>query len=197
MDEVQHLIAELASGDDERAEAAVARLAGYGPAVLHALQELLSANAGSSPEERDARWWGVRALAEITGPQVVPLLIYYLGDEDPGLRQCAALGLRKQPDPQAVQALVSALEDKDHLVASLAADALAAIGAASVPALLEVLHDGSPGARVEAARALANIGDHRSIQALFDALDDGSALVQHWANEGLERMGVGMTFFKP
>jgi HEAT repeat protein len=58
------------------------------------------------------------------------------------------------------------------------------------------MESGSHIARLEAARALASIGDTRAIPALFDALDD-SALLEYWANEGLERMGVGMCFFSP
>jgi len=50
---------------------------------------------------------------------------------------------------------------------------------------------------VEAVRALAKIGDQRAIPALFEALDDNSALIEYWASEGLEKMGVGMVFYKP
>jgi HEAT repeat protein len=50
---------------------------------------------------------------------------------------------------------------------------------------------------MEAMRALALIGDQRSIPLLFEALDSDSMLMEYWANEGLERMGVGMIFYKP
>jgi HEAT repeat protein len=86
---------------------------------------------------------------------------------------------------------------QDALLARLAANALACTGADAVPALLEVLEKGEQALRLEAARALAHIGDERSIPALFKALDEDSALMEYWANEGLERMGVGMVFFKP
>jgi NADPH-dependent ferric siderophore reductase len=46
-------------------------------------------------------------------------------------------------------------------------------------------------------RVLALVGDKSSIPALFEALDSDSMLIEYWANEGLERMGVGMVFFKP
>jgi HEAT repeat protein len=197
MNKVQELIAGLTSGDDAQAETAVSGLAGQGKASLPALQEFLSMNAGQSTAQIDARWWALRALAEIPDPGVIPLMIGALGDADPGIRQCAALGLRKQPDPQAVPALVRALEDEDRLVRSLAADALATTGQPAVPALLEILHDGPQAARLEAVRALALIGDHRSIQALMAAIQEDSALMEYWANEGLERMGLGMAFFKP
>jgi HEAT repeat protein len=54
-----------------------------------------------------------------------------------------------------------------------------------------------PAARIQAARALALIGDTRAIPELFNALDGDSALLEYWAGEGLEKMGVGMVFFTP
>jgi len=84
------------------------------------------------------------------------------------------------------------------LLAHLAADALIAIGAAAVPNLLQTLKsDHSQAARLEAVRALARIGDQRSIPALFETLDKESALIEYWADEGLQRMGVGIILFKP
>jgi len=32
---------------------------------------------------------------------------------------------------------------------------------------------------------------------LMKALEEDSALMEFWAQEGLERLGVGMLFFKP
>jgi len=60
-----------------------------------------------------------------------------------------------------------------------------------------VLNSSPQAARLEAARALALIADQRAIPSLFQALDGESALLEYWANEGLERMGVGMAFFIP
>jgi HEAT repeat protein len=197
MEEKRKLLADLTSGEDERAEAAVAGLAQYGAQILPDLKELLEGAAGLRSQDVDLRWWVLRALAEISDAQVTPLLIAALHDEDAAIRQCAAMGARKQPDPQTVPALIEMLSDKDHLCASLAADALATIGAPSVPALIEVLQNGRQSARLEAVRALANIGDQRSIPALFNVLDEESALLEYWATEGLERMGVGMNFFEP
>ena len=112
------------------------------------------------------------------------------------MRQCAALGLRQRPDPAAVEALIRALDDPDPLVRRLAGEALSATGSEAVPSLLKVMESGAQPARLEAARALGVIGDVRAIPALFAALD-GSALLEYWASQGLERMGVGMSFFLP
>ena len=52
-------------------------------------------------------------------------------------------------------------------------------------------------ARINAARALAEMRVEAAIPILFEALDDPLSIVVYWAEEGLERLGVGMTFFKP
>jgi HEAT repeat protein len=89
------------------------------------------------------------------------------------------------------------LADKDALTRRLAGDALVAIGSEAVPQLMQTMQRRDHLVRLEAVRALAKIGDQRSIQALFEALEDSSALIEYWASEGLEKMGVGMVFFKP
>jgi HEAT repeat protein len=188
---MEDLLHELTSGDDERAEAAASSVVAYGADALSILKPLLDSN------EVDFRWWAVRALAEIPAEVSAPWLIQALKDEDLAVRQCAALGLSRQPDERAVPALVEAMASDDALLARLAANALEAIGAAAVPALLDLMENGPQSVRLEAARTLAMIGDTRAIPALFNALDEDSALMEYWANEGLERMGVGMMFFKP
>ena len=185
------LLNQLTSGDDQRAEAAALALADFGVKILPSLQGLLH-----SPDP-EVRWWATRALAELDTPQVAPLLIKSLQDGDITVRQCAALALSYRHHDTAITYLIAVLNDPDRLLAHLAADALVASGAAAVPALLEVMQTGLQAARLEAVRALALIGDTRAIPALFTALDEGSALIEYWADEGLQRMGVGMTFFKP
>ena len=185
------LLIQLTSGDDQRAEAAALALADLGEKILPTLRSLL---LSPNPE---VRWWATRALAELDTPLVVPLLIKSLQDVAIPVRQCAALALSYRPHDSAVTYLVAVLNEPDRLLAHLAAVALIANGAAAVPALLEVIQSGPQAARLEAVRALALIGDHRTIPVLFEALDDDSAMVEYWADEGLQRMGVGMTFFRP
>jgi HEAT repeat protein len=185
------LLSELTSGEDERAEAAVPKLAALGAQVLPALGELLrSPNAGE-------RWWAVRTLAEVSDPQVPGFLEQMLEDADAGVRQCAALALRQRPAPGAIPGLLKLMGGEDILASRLAGDALIAQGEAAVPALLEIMQNGPQAVRLEAVRALARIGDQRSIPALCAALDEDSALMDYWASEGLERMGVGMILINP
>ena len=185
------LLAEFTSGSDKRAEAAAMQLAAYGSGSLPLLKEF-----PQDPNE-DVRWWAARSSAEIRDPSVTPLLLLALHDPEPAVGQCAALALRYQADPEAIPTLIQALSLPDRLMARLAADALIATGEESVPALIEVMENKSQPARLEAARALGEIGDPRAIPTLFNALDDDSAILEHWAGEGLEKMGVGMVFFNP
>ena len=191
MSELEYLSAELASGDDERAEIAAKRLAEHGLDALDTLHPLL---IDPSP---DTRWWAIRTVGEISGNSFTQLLIDALGDEDMSVRQCAALALQHQPDSASVSALITCMFDQDSLLARLSANALVAIGSSAVPALLKLLEDSPSPTSIEAARALALIGDQRAIPALFSAFGEDSALMEYWADEGLDRMGVGMAFFNP
>lgn len=188
---LQNLLTELSSGEDEIAETAVKKISEFGEKALPGLQELLSST------DPDTRWWALRAIAEIKSEKTCELLTEALLDPDPAVRQCAALGLRLNPHAPAVSRLVSALGDQDRLFASLAADALVAIGEEAVPALIEVVESAQRNAQIEAVRALAKIGDKRAIPVLFAVLGENSALMEYWADEGLERMGAGMVYFKP
>ena len=191
MGNLEALLSTLLCGDDDKAEAAACEIASHGASAIPALQKLLT---NTDP---DTRWWALRALAEIEDSQVSPLLKSSLHDPDPAVCQCAALALRQHPSPLAVPDLIDCLGASDRLLAHLAADALIATGPDAVPALLETMQNGSQAARLKAVRALALLEDQRAIPVLFHALDDESALVTHWAEEGLQRMGVGMSFFNP
>jgi bilin biosynthesis protein len=191
MRDIQHHIRALSSGDEAQAETAVRALAKAGEAALPALQELLA-----SPDA-DTRWWAAWALSSLTLPGASVLLRGLLKDPDLSVRQCAALGLREQPTPQAVPDLIELLMEEDNILVRLAGAALIAVGKEAVPALLELYRDGPHRARLEAVRTLAVIGDERAIGTLFEAFQSDSAIMEYWANEGLERLGIGMVFFNP
>lgn len=191
MPDINSLLRQLTSGEDTLAEAAVSEIAELQAAAIPPLVALLESQVP------DHRWWAVRTLAEIHDPQVPHHLHTALKDPDPSVKQCAALALSKQPTPGAIPDLVKALDSDDRMLARLAADALIAAGEDAVPALIEVLESGEHIARLQAARALAEIGDERAIGPLFKAWDTDSAILQYWAEIGLDRMGVGMTFFDP
>lgn len=145
----------------------------------------------------EQRWWGVYILAGSRHPGAAPALAQALADADPTVRQAALLGLRACPHPPAAATLLALLASPDELSGRLAGEALAALGEAVIPPLAEVLQHGEGRAPLQAARALALMEHPAAIPALFHALEHPSQIVQYWANEGLERLGVGMAFFNP
>lgn len=208
---IEQLLARLGSADDTQAEAAAQALALYGEAALPGLRGLVApvevapeavAPGGRSYEGSDApasqggeaRWWAARALALIDSPEAVRLLRGLLGD--PEVRACAIAGLGERARVESIPDLIAVLSDADSFVARLAGDALIRIGRPAVPELTRALADpASQQRRIQAARALAHLAAPESIPALFRALEDDSMFVQHWADEGLERLGVGMVYF--
>lgn len=191
MTDLYALVAELTCGDETRAEKAALDLAAYQNQAIPVLKSLLS-----SPDA-DTRWWATRALGACKSPQVTPLLLRSLRDKEKSVQYCAAVALREQPDITAVPALISMLGSQDPYLARLSADALAVIGPAATPALIAVMEHGSQQELLNAVRALSKIGDYRAIPSLFKALDHDSIVIRHWADKGLDDMGVGMSFFEP
>jgi HEAT repeat protein len=191
LQDLQSLLSDLTSRDDDRAEGVVPALLLYGESALKALFVLLD------DESADKRWWAVRALAEFDAPKVGESLSQALTDPDQSVRQCAAVALRHHPTPDAIILLIEALNNEDRLYARLSGDALTAIGKPAIPALTQALQSVHPSVRVEATRALALMELPETIPILFDASEDPSTMVQHWIDEGLNRLGLGMVFFEP
>lgn len=191
MSNLQDLLGELLSGDETRAENAVPVLIELGENAIPALMDLTQ-----SPNV-DSRWWALRTLAQSPLLQTEWLVPFLLNDSAPEVRQCAALGLGTKADESAIQPLVTALSDKDSMVGNLAMNALVKIGKLAVPALIECVKNKSQSARILALRALAEIRDHRAIPVMMQVMDEESVLLQHWAKEGLERLGLDMVYIKP
>ena len=187
---LENLLEDLVSGDEARAESAVFPLIEIGEPGLPALLALTR-----SPDA-DARWWALRVLA--SSPHVkAEWLVPFLSDPAAEVRQCAALGLAGTADESAVQPLVQALGDTDSMVGSLAVNALVKIGSLAVPSLIEAVKHGAQSQRIHALRALAEIRDHRAIPVMMQVMQEDSALLLHWAQEGLERLGLDMVYIKP
>ena len=193
--EMDDLFEAIASGEDERAELAVLALsaAGGDEAVTALAQRLPKANS-------DGRWWIARTLATLPTRQSAATLFELLNDPDSNVRACAALALGELHalgGAEAANALIAHLADESAYVAEVCTVALCRIGAAAVPVLLRALQEGAPVERIRAAKALVPIESHEAIPALIHALDDEDAIVTHYAEDALERMGVGMVLLQP
>ena len=195
MSSLPELLNDLISGDETRAERAVSLLVDLGEEATPALIDLTHSS------DVDQRWWGLRVLAQLPSPsgtsRKTEWLVPFLSDPAPEVRQCAALGLAASPDEGAIQPLIRALSDEDSMVGNLALNALVKIGSAAVPSLIEVVENAPQSARIHALRALAEIRDHRAIPVMMQVMGEDSALLQHWAKEGLERLGLNMVYIKP
>lgn len=188
--EVELLLIDLNSGDDIRAEQAVAGLTAYELEVIPALQEMLI-----SPVV-DTRWWAVRCLAQMENPPR-SLLVESLDDRSQEVKQCAALAISHHPDESAIPLLLNLIADLDSVTTNLAATALIAIGQKAIPGLLEILPILKDLNRIEAFRAIASIADHRAIPVLMSAFEEDSLAINYWAEEGLNRLGLDMVYLKP
>jgi HEAT repeat protein len=188
---LQDLLDELLSGDETRAENAVPALIELGEDAISALMD-----AAQSPNA-DSRWWALRTLAQSPLLRTEWLVPFLLNDPAPEVRQCAALGLGTKAYESAIQPLVQALSDKDSMTGNLAMHALVKIGKPAVPALIECVKNEKQLARILALRALAEIRDHRAIAVMMQVMEEDSVLLQHWAKEGLERLGLDMVYIKP
>jgi HEAT repeat protein len=184
------LLSDLIGGNETRAEKAVPALIELGEEAIPALLDLTRSS------EVDHRWWSLRVLAQSPHAQA-ELLVPFLSDPAREVRQCAALGLAIKPDDSAVSPLIQALRDEDTMVSSLAVNALVKVGSAAVPSLIEAVKDAPQSARIQALRALAEIRDHRAIPIMMKVMEEDSVLLQHWAKEGLDRLGLDMVYIKP
>jgi len=190
MSEISRLIKDLSSGNDDLAEESVRQLINIKDEALPYLLSLRSSKV------IDDRWWAYCALGQFPGAEV-EWFIPGLHDRSAEVRESAAMALGHHPDPSAIHELILALNDDDRMVASLAGHALSTIGNDAVPELIFVMENGSPAARIEAARALSTIKDPRVIPVFMNALSNGSELVKFWADQGLETMGAEMVYFRP
>lgn len=188
---MQAAFVELTSGDDARAENSISAIIELGADAIPALLDLTHST------DPDSRWWAVRALAASPYARAVDL-VPLLDDPSSEVRAAAALALCSHPHEAAVETLVRTLADEDQLAAGLAANALVKIGKPATLNLIEVMHNPAPlSARILAVRALSEIRDHRAIPVLMGSLGEESALLQYWAEIGLERLGLDMVYIKP
>jgi HEAT repeat protein len=84
------------------------------------------------------------------------------------------------------EGLIRILRDGGSADRMAAAEALAALGPAALPALLSALGDPDPRLRMWAAYTLGVLGDPGAVPALISALDDDDVGVVKWAAAALQ-----------
>jgi HEAT repeat protein len=128
-------------------------------------------------------------------------LIPLLQDSAPQVRAAAALAISLHPHEMAVSALIQALTDEDSMTAGLAGNALVKIGRPAVTQLIEYMNAGDQKVplhiQILILRTLAEIRDHRAIPVFMKSMNEESAVLQYWAQTGLERLGLDMVYIKP
>ena len=189
MSSLAYLMEDLISGDEARAESAASQLAQLGGSASPELDALLK-----SPEA-DHRWWAVRTLAQMSDVDE-DCFIKALHDVSPDVRQAAALALVAHPTEKAAPALVRALNDEDLMMQTLAANALSAVGKPAVPILIEEFPQASSSVKIHMMRVLANVRDPRAIPVMMKAMEEGSAILHHWCEVGLQQLGLDMVYLK-
>lgn len=190
---LESLLAAIHANDDEAAEQVVTA---YTVESAPALNEVLSL---FNADDADQRWWAVRTAAAVApwtegGAEALETpLRDRLHDADPAVRCAAALAAGQLELVALVDELACALGDQSGWVRSSAADALALMGEPAVPALLQVLAGTEQGARTRAAYALSKIRTMEVANAFYHCLQDENQLVQTYAYDTLEQMGLLQT----
>jgi len=105
-------------------------------------------------------------------------LIADLQNEDPMVRNYAAVNLGPTGDKHAIKPLAKALKDEDQDVRKAAKESLIQI-------LIKTLDDIDPHVRGTAAKALGKIGGKQGVSLLAKALKDEDEVVRTAAGEGL------------
>lgn len=144
----------------------------------------------------DLRIHAALALGDQHHPSAVPPLLRALEDPDDNVRFHAIESLGRLRADEAVDALVGVAESADFFLGFAAVDALATIGDARVaPSLVPLL--ANPAFRDASARALAVLGDERTVEPLLRTLDEApeaapavtmalTAIADRLANENLD-----------
>ncbi|KQC08021.1 MAG: hypothetical protein APR55_03365 [Methanolinea sp. SDB] len=140
-------------------------------------------------DDPEVRWIGVTELESIRSRDAVTLLIKALNDTSfVSIRWRAAIALGKQGDPEAVDALISALSDENDHVREEAAEALGKIAdTRAIPALIDALEDPQRGVRLRTVKALENMGES-AVPALLTVKALGKSTLLKAVTEALEEI---------
>ncbi len=123
---------------------------------------------------QEVRLAAAESLGRIGDERAVPWLVGLLADPEEGVVLKALLALRKLKHPAAIPALLALLQSPQPRIRQKAVDALGVLGDAVVAEQLEQLlrNDRAEDVRAAAAKALGEIRDPGSVDALQNAIHD-------------------------
>ncbi len=133
------------------------------------------------------REWFVLQIERIGKAESVPAMTKLLSSEDKHLRDYARRALEKNPNPGATEALLkelAATEDTTWKIGLINSLGLRGSKAAIKP-IIEALNDRNTKVAAAAVKALSNIGDENSIQALLETAKKPNSSTATQAAEGL------------
>lgn len=143
---------------------------------------------------RDPDWRKRYAALErlAPGPDMLPLLVSALGDEQTSMRRLAVVYIGDIREPDTLPYLLQALRDPSPVIRRTAGDCLSDRGdPAAAKAMAQALGDGSKLVRWRAARFLYEIGDESALEALRLAKDDPEFEVRLQVRMAIERIEGG------
>jgi HEAT repeat protein len=181
---VSPLVSILKDRDRSVREAAIAALTAIGPSSVEALGGCLTDPDLSVQEAASA------VLATIADDRVLDPLLRALASHDWIVRMHAAKALGRLANPLSVPRLIPLLHDKVKAVREEAAAALAAIGEASVPALLEAMRHQEWLMRLHAVEALGKTRSSSAVEPLLGVVfNDPDSAVREDAVRALGDIG--------
>ncbi|NYT01431.1 MAG: HEAT repeat domain-containing protein [Methanosarcinales archaeon] len=152
--------------------------AGKEPKAELSTDPLFHMEPGMPDELPDESWSTERLARAVTG------------DRNMLARSNAVSYLANRQEPEAVEAMVQALKDDEHIVKSNAMVRLAARGKGVVDRMIAALEDADDGIRAGSAWVLGEIKDGKAVEGLKKAAEDESLLVRAQAKASLMAMGV-------
>ena len=151
------------------------------------LAKVLIKNIEQNEMPDTVREWFVLQIERIGKAESVPAMTKLLSSEDKHLRDYARRALEKNPDPGATEALLKELataEDSTWKIGLINSLGLRGSKAAVKP-ITEALNDRNTKVAAAAVKALSNIGDENSIQALLETAKKPNSSIATPAAEGL------------
>src|SRR4051812_18237775 len=184
MSSLNPILQEIASPDALTRENAAAKAIAIGRAAARPLERLIESTAGA------ARAPAMYALSRVADPESAAVFLRGIEDADPRVRSHAAAGLVRIKHPQALDAAIATLNDAPdplHNDVTPSVYALADIGMAAIPRVLDTMNSADEMTRLRAQLALERIvmRRHGFVEANGFASPEGEdEFRQLWVSNG-------------